>query len=427
MEKDVPDRQQLIKKLKLFEAIVNRSQDGIVVFNHLFEVIFANKTAGHILRVEPAKLRGKSLSDFIPQSVRSKHEKLASLFSYSDQNRQELYDWRGIQCCRADGSLFPAKITVDKFIISGAHIFIVSLADMTDINNVAREKWEAEINHFHVEQQKKYAVGTLHKNIDQSITRIAKSAQTIRDNVDIKPVKEAMGGIMKNAFAALSLSQRAIFISQITKNESELNLVDKSLYGSFERIRSIIEDIVANKEIKIAWDIPGNTKDYKVKKCQILEQIFYNIIEDSLNGLENNEITVQLSQIGETEKGKINLEFYCRNSRYGIAQPIMDQVLSAPSVAELPKKNNLKYDGMCLRLARHLIEQFGGNMRVVSHPVVGTEVFVKLSVAAQGVTKKDQDEVKELDTVSADKEDTKRLQVPGEDKQKILAMRRKAS
>ena len=184
MEKDVPDTQQLTKKVKLFEAIVNRSQDGIVVFNNLFEVMFANQTAGQILGLEPAKLRGKALSDFIPKSVRSKHEKLASLFSYSEQSRQELYDWRGIECCRADGSQFPAKITVDKFIISGAQIFIVSLVDMTDVRAVAREKWQAEINHFHVEQQKKYAFGTLHKNIDHSITRIAKSAQTIKDNFD---------------------------------------------------------------------------------------------------------------------------------------------------------------------------------------------------------------------------------------------------
>jgi len=429
MEKDVSDKQQLTKKLKLFEAIVNRSQDGIVVFNHLFEVMFANQTAGQILRSETAKLRGRSLSEFIPKPVRSKHEKLANLFGYSDQSRQELYDWRDIECCRTDGSQFPAKITVDKFVISGAQIYIVSLVDMTDIKYVARERWEAEINHFHVEQQKKYAIGTLHKNIDQSITRIAKSAQTIKDNFDIKPIKEAMGGIMKNAFAALSLSQRAIFISQITNHESDLNLVDKSLYGSFGRVRSIIEEIIANKAIKISWDIPGNTKDYKVKKCQTLEQIFYNIIEDSVNSLENNEITVKLSQIGQTGENKIDLEFYCRNSRFGIAQPIMDQVLSAPSLAELPKENNLKYDGMCLRLAKHLTEQFGGNMRVVSHPVEGTEVFVKLSVPLLKASKPTNSSSDEQGEVVSDEKGQKGSAKPpeGDEKSKVVAMRKKAS
>ncbi len=431
MGNETSDTQQLAKKVKLFEAIINRTQDGILVFSHQFEVMFANNTAGDILGLTPAKLRGKSLNDFIPKDARSKHGKLVDLFNASSETKQELYDWRSIKCCKGDGSEFPAKITIDKFSISGSMVFIVSLIDMTDTAKIEQEKGYAEINHFLAEQQKKYSATTLHHNFENSINKIAKTAQTIKENFDIKLIKESMSGIMNYSFIALSLSQRAIYISE-SLNSKSLTLIDKSLHGSFERIQNILEDAARAKQIKLIWDIPKVTKNFKIKQPQTIEQIFYNIIEDAIENAIGGEITIQMTQRKKEPENDLNIEFQCKNQRFGISQQVMDRVLNAASNHDIPTNNNLKLNGMRLRLAKQLIEQNKGKLRVISHPIEGTVVFVTIQLPILGETI-EPEKNKEADFKNETKQDKvsslKKDKISPKDdmKQKVLAMRKKAS
>jgi len=423
MGNETSDTQQLTKKVKLFEAIINRTQDGILVFSHQFEVMFANNTAGDILGLEPAKLRGKSLNDFIPKDVRPKHGKLVDLFNASNETRQELYDWRTIKCCKGDGTEFPAKITVEKFPISGSMVFIVSLIDMTDTAKIDQEKGDAEINHFLAQQQKKYSANTLYQNFDNSINKIAKMAQSMKENFDIKLIKESMSMIMNHSFTALSLNQRAIYISE-SLNSKPLTLIDRSLHGSFDRIQNILEDAARTKQIKLIWDIPKVAKNFKLKQPQIIEQIFYNIIEDAIENAIGGEITIQMTQRKKEPESDLNIEFQCKNQRFGISQQVMDRVLNAASNHDVPSNNNLNLNGIRLRLAKKLIEQKEGKLRVISHPIEGTVVFATIQASIL-----DETIASEKDKEEAPKEEAKTdkgLSPKDDMKQKILAIRKKA-
>ena len=380
MGSEASDIQQLQKKVKLFEAIVNKTDNGIIVFNDQFEVIFANRYVSEMIGAPANELRGTSLSDFIPKDLRAKHDKLVNLFSVSNDTRQELFDWRAIQCCRQDGTQFPAKITIEKYIISGTNVYITSLIDMTDMTSIQKEKNQVELERYYVQQQKKYATQTLQISLFKNLTKIAKIAQTIKENYDLKPIKESMGTIMNTAFGALSMSQKAIFVSDEEAKEEELHLVDRSLYGSFERIRSLCETEAANKSLNVAWDIPSIAREFKVEQCQTLEQIFYCIIEDMIGNAKFGELTIQLSDLLLTKDNKVNLEFQCSSTRFGVPQHIIDQVLEASCSEAVPRKNNLVNKGMGLRLAHHLTQQLSGKMRIVSHPIEGTKVFLKCAL-----------------------------------------------
>lgn len=373
------DTQQLLKKVKLFEAIVNRTQDAILVFNHLGEVIFGNSCAGHLLGSAPERLRGKKLSSFIPIDKRQKHEKLVALFTESKETRQNLEDWNQVQCCRLDGSLFPANIIIHKYSISEKNVFIVSMRDMSDAGKAENEKKVVELDLFRAEQLKKYSADTLQKNMEKAITQIAKTAQLVKDSSGNKFVDEHMNTILNSAFTAISISQKAAFFTDQNLSRDKLNLVDQSLYGTFERIRSILEDEIQKKKLDIEWKIPAITKEFNLHDSRRVEQIFFNIIEDALGNVSKGVVTVQISDLKLLENKKLEIEFKCESPSFGIPQHTMDMVLNATSNKTVPGSNALKYEGKCLRLAKHLIDEGEGSMRVVSHPINGTGIFVKLT------------------------------------------------
>lgn len=372
------DTQQLKKKVKLFEAIVNRTQDGIIVFNHLYEVVYGNTNAGHLLGAAPDKLRGKKLSTFIPKASHSKHEKLVSMFAVSKDERQNLYDWNEIKCRRLNGEEFPAKITIHKYTISGNMVFIVSLRDMSDFNTAKKETRVAELGLFREEQQKKCSAKTLQLNMEKAITQIAKTAQSVKDTCGNKYVEEQMSIILQNAFTAVSVSQKAAFYSSPGQSSEQLNLVDQSLFGSLDRIRTIIDEELEKRDVVVAWDIPDISKEYKLQNCQRVEQIFYNIVEHATRNLKAGQVTVQLFQLEYDDKNNLKMNFECGNPQFGIAQHTMDRVLNASSSQSVPDVKELKNKGKCLRLAKHMAEEGGGSLRVVTHPINGSHIYVQL-------------------------------------------------
>ncbi len=372
------DTQQLMKKIKLFEAIVNRTQDGILVFNHLGEVIYGNAGAGHYLGIAPEKLRGKPLSTFIPIEKREKHQMLVSLFGESKETRQNHYDWNEIQCRRIDGSLFPAKITIHKYNISEKMVYIVSIRDMTEFAKLEAEKHAAEIRLFQAEQQKKCSAFTLQANMEKAITQIAKTAQSVKDTKSNRYVDEQMNSIMQNAFTAISLSQKAVFFSDPGRRSEQLNLVDQSLYGSIERSRVIVQAQIGKKDIAIEWEVPESARGYKLQDCQRIEQIMFNIIEDAVSNIKTGQISVHLEELLIEDNENLQINFTCKSPHFGIPQHTMDRVLNASSMRAVPKDSELKNDGKCLRLAKFLVEKNNGSMRVVTHPINGTQIFIHL-------------------------------------------------
>jgi|GEM_PF-6458770 len=370
--------QQLKKKMKLFEAIVNKTQDGIIVFNHLLEVVYSNTNAGQLLGAAPEELRGKSLSTFIPKDSRKKHEKLVSMFSESEDVRQNLYNWNVIKCTRVNGEEFPAKITINKYTVSDQTVFIVSLIDMSDINTAEEETNVAELGQFREQQQKKCSAKTLQVSMEKAVTQIAKTAQAVKDTCGNRYVEEQMSQILQNSFTAMSVSQKAAFYSDTGHTIDQFNLVDQSLHGALDRIKTIVDEEIQNKDIALAWDIPNSAKKFKFHDCQRVEQIFYNIVEHATRNIKKGQISFQVDQLMVDESNNLTMNFECRNPQFGIAQHTMNRVLEASSAKTVPEVKELKNGGKCLRLAKLMAEDNGGSLRVVTHPINGTYIYLQL-------------------------------------------------
>jgi PAS domain S-box-containing protein len=371
--------QQLKKKVKLFEAIVDVTQDGIIVFNHLFQVVYSNANAGRLIGAAPEELRGKHLSTFIPKDSHKKHEKLVTMFSESEDVNRNLDDRNEIKCCRINGEEFPAKITINKYTISDQKAYIVSLRDMSDMDTAENETKIAELGQFREQQQKKCSAKTLQISMEKAITQIAKTAQAVKDTCGNRYVEEQMGQILQNSFTAMSVSQKAAFYSDTGHTTDQYNLVDQSLAGALERIKTIIEEEIQGKDIALAWDIPGSAKKFKLQDCQRVEQVFYNIVEHATRNIRKGQITFQLDQLMVDENKNLTMNFECRNPQFGIAQQTMNRVLGAISAKTVPEVEELKNGGKCLRLAKQMAEENGGSLRVVTHPINGTHIYLQLT------------------------------------------------
>lgn len=375
------DQKKFQNKINLFEAIIHYSQDGIIVFNDKFEAIFSNTAFGEMVKMEPSEIRGVSLSSFIPAVKRINHERLVQNFSHSERKQQRLDGWRAIQCCRGDGSLFNARIIINKYHISQSLIFIVSLRDMTQVLNFEKETNKAEFAQFQAEQQKRCVVKVLQLNLKKTIQEIGHNALKITTQSDPEQLQNAINEIRIKSLDATSIAQKAILLISKAGSEQVLPFPDYSLYGSIERIAMIMDEYARQKGLTLSWEVPNAVKKYQPQNAQIIEQIIYNILDDAISNATAGHIKFKIKQIHEDVECQMIVDMQCSNSRFGIAQKQINEILNAPSLSKIPSDNNLKYNGMCLRLAKYLTQEAKGQFRVISHPVEGTQVFIKLKGA----------------------------------------------
>ena len=372
------DQKQFQNKVKLFEAIIQHSQDGIIVFNDKFDAIFANEAFGELVEMDPSEIRGVSLSCFIPEAKRIYHEKLVLNFSQSKNEQQRLDEWRAIQCCRSDGTLFPARIIINKYHVSNRLIFIVSLRDMTQVLHFEQDTNRAEFAQFQAEQRKRCLVKVLRFNLDKTIKDIGHESQKITIQSLDEQTQTVIKTIRDKSQEISSIIQKAIILISKNTHDYDLPLVDRSLFGSLERIRMVMDEYAREKNLTLIWDIPNVVKNYQPQNAQIIEQVIYNILDDAISNASAGQIQFAIKQIYEDPQRQVVMDMQCTNSRFGISQTLLNEVLKAPSFSKIPRDTNLKFDGMCLRLAQFLTEQSKGLFHINSHPVEGTQVFVKL-------------------------------------------------
>lgn len=375
MVKQMLDTKQIQEKLKLFEAIVDHSQEGTVVFNDQFEAIFANKTFGEMVLMDPKDIRGLELSKFIPQTKRLNHEKLVRSFKNSDKERQNLFEWRSIQCNRSDDTLFPARIIINKSFILNNLIFIVSLQDMTQVHSFEEQKIEAELAQFQAEQQRRFIAKTLQVKLENAFQTLGTQAMKIKDVLERKQIQSSISEIRNKVDTAFKISHPSV---SLKKQNSH---VGRSLFGIIEGIRFILEPLAKEKAISLSWDIPDIARNCVLRDHQTIGEILYNVIDDAIGNASAGKIKFEIMQMHEDTDNHMLIDIVCSSSRFGVEQKIINMVLNAASLSDVSEGVGLKYDGMCLRMAKYLTEKINGHFRVASHPIEGTEIFIKLRTA----------------------------------------------
>ncbi len=103
------------------------------------------------------------------------------------------------------------------------------------------------------------------------------------------------------------------------------------------------------------------------------------MVEHATRNIKKGQITFQLDQLMVDENQSLTMNFECRNPQFGIAQQTMNRVLTASSAKAVPEVEELKNGGKCLRLAKLMAEENGGSLRVVTHPINGTHIYLQLT------------------------------------------------
>jgi two-component system phosphate regulon sensor histidine kinase PhoR len=338
-------------KNDLERLFIDKIEDGIIILNVFNVIIYANKSASNNFG---EKLEGKHISAAV---------RISDLLDKIDQHRED----KKIRIVNVEikNPLFKFyKTTISN--IQSEQILLV-FKDFTEVqkSQIIRSDFIANVSH----------------NLKTPLVSIKGFLETIEDSAKDDPLSQKKFiEIMKlEANKMETLIEDLLTLSRIEQQEH-------ILINNKVNIKKIIEDVVVliskrikKKKISLKVDLDEDQK-FVIGDPEKLSILFLNLIDNAIkfsNPLKTIEI--KILKVDEIFKKFISISII--DEGIGINEEDIHRITERFFRAENTRKLKIEGTGLGLAIVKHIINQHGGELKIISKVGLGSEFIVRLPKA----------------------------------------------
>ena len=338
-------------KNDLERLFIDKIEDGIIILNVFNVIIYANKSASNNFG---EKLEGKHISAAV---------RISDLLDKIDQHRED----KKIRIVNVEikNPLFKFyKTTISN--IQSEQILLV-FKDFTEVqkSQLIRSDFIANVSH----------------NLKTPLVSIKGFLETIEDSAKDDPLSQKKFiEIMKlEANKMETLIEDLLTLSRIEQQEH-------ILINNKVNIKKILEDVVVltskrikKKKISLKVDLDEDQK-FVIGDPEKLSILFLNLIDNAIkfsNPLKTIEI--KILKVDEIFKKFISISII--DEGIGINEEDIHRITERFFRAENTRKLKIEGTGLGLAIVKHIINQHGGELKIISKVGLGSEFIVRLPKA----------------------------------------------
>ncbi len=250
------------------ETIVDSLETVIYTLDEELNFRYANKTLREALGVED--IEGLNLSDLAEMGIVSREEIDEIKEDYKIAEEKGVSeDWEEITLL--DGE----KITVYSTIVplpDGGYAGVVK-----DVTNLKKQKEKAEL-----------LTSVTGHDINNQLVKIEGYAELAKSEVQDKEVEEYLDKILSSVGKAHNITQKASQINELQKQENRAKKAIR-LDNCLDSATNELLDFADENDIELFYSRPD---DIEVMAGPMLEPLFYNLIENSIEHSNGDEVEV---------------------------------------------------------------------------------------------------------------------------------------
>ena len=335
-------------KKDLERLFIDKIEDGIIILNLFNVIIYANKSATNNFG---EKLEGKNISAAVG---------ISDLLDKIDQHREDKK--LRIVNIEIKNPIFKFyKTSISN--IQSEQVLLV-FKDFTEVqkSQIIRSDFIANVSH----------------NLKTPLVSIKGFLETIEDSAKDDPFSQKKFiEIMKlEANKMETLIEDLLTLSRIEQQEH-------ILINNKVNIKKIIEDVVVliskrikKKKISLKVDLDEDQK-FVIGDPEKLSILFLNLIDNAIkfsNPLKTIEI--KILKVDEIFKKFISISII--DEGIGINEEDIHRITERFFRAENTRKLKIEGTGLGLAIVKHIINQHGGELKIISKVGLGSEFIVRL-------------------------------------------------
>lgn len=373
---DITDRKEAQVALKeseeLYHSLLKTSPDGIIITNLDGRITEASDYALELLRVTDNSLEGRHFKEFVPETSNRAFMKM-----YSNMVKDGMVQNYELKLNRIDQSEFIGEISLSQIRGNGEVKGFMSV--IRDISE--RKLVEKQLRHSErMAGIGELATGMAHE-INQPLNTISLSLDNVMFSLESNTCSEAyLKSKINKVFDNITRIKKIIdHVRTFSRDQDDFIQSDFDINASIKNSILMISEQFSQKEIKINFHAGENIPILSGNAYRF-EQVMLNMLINAKDALEEKkrrnckgfskkiDITTSL-----TDK-LIFIEI--KDNGIGINQEDIDKVILPFFTTKAPGQGT----GLGLSISYGIIKELGGEIDIVSKPLYGTTIQLKIPI-----------------------------------------------
>lgn len=342
------------------EKIFDSFNEGIVIYDEDFKIVFANKLFADLVKLTKEELKGLPITQEMLKS--EKYKLVANLF-------------------------FPFIAGKDlKMISQVPEIIEVKFEDpeekyllITYIEFYLNKKYKLRIildrTQIIIENIRKLEfIQLIAHNFLTPLTQIKWNLESIDPKNLLISDKELLSSTLEITETAVIFTETFLTLAKSEFGKLELNIREVDLEETIEVILKLLKNKIRDKNLKVNVEIePGLTK-ILVDKSIILLSLFVFLENAVVYNKDGGIVEIKVQKL----KNRPYLEILIRDTGIGMSKVDLANLFKKYYRGRMAKEINVKGLGIGLANAKSIIDYHGGEIKIESEEGQGTTVFINL-------------------------------------------------
>ena len=357
-------RQEFERIQERYEQLLQSAPDAMVFVNKGAKIVLVNAQLSALFGYSEEELVGCDLNRLIPEPYRSAHR--THVESYFQQPRvRSMGSNLLIHGQKKDGSEFPADISLSPIETEDGIIAVAAIRDLTERKKAEDEK--QRLRERLAEAEKLSALGRIAANVADEIRnpltavggfarRLLKIADSEKERQYAEYISSEVGRIENLLGDVLAFSRKR---SPLLEDHDIRMILDEALKTSEERR--------LRQSITVLRDY-GNEAVVRVDKSHLRDAV-ERLITNALDAMPaGGTLTVLADQ--EIVNGVPYVRVRIQDTGEGIPAEKMEKIFEPFFTTRISRKGT----GLGLTIAKNIVEEEGGIIRIASTETAGTTV-----------------------------------------------------
>jgi PAS domain S-box-containing protein len=354
-------------------TLIDAIQDGIVIVNSRSTITFVNKGAETIFGYAEDNMIGQPLDILLPVSVRQQHQDYLAQFLAEAHTGRMMAERAELSGMRADGTEFPAEISICKFDLNDEVRLGAIVRDVS--HRRAREAaLERALEEAKAAKEAQASfLATMSHEIRTPLNGVLGMAELLEGGMN-DPEKRRMARVIRQSgMGLLTLLNDLLDMSKIEAGKLTL---EHAPFCPVELARQVEDThLVSVEEKGLSLDVfhKSGCEQPRMGDAHRIQQILHNLLSNAIKFTETGGVTLTIG--GRSNQ---SLQIVVEDTGIGMTDAQVQNLFEDFVQADRSISRRFGGSGLGMSIVRQLIDRMGGSIDVQSEVGKGTAVTVSL-------------------------------------------------
>lgn len=353
------------------KILMQKSSDGIAIFDHGHRVIEANERFAAMLGYSPQEVKGMHTWDF--EAVFTKDQILALPLTSMNNNVIET------KHRRKDGSIYPVEVSASAVsFLDGQFIFTIS-RDITAQKNVESELFNALYKAEQSDNAKSLFLENMSHELRTPLNGILGMLQIlIRTSLDSKQ-NELVGITIDSVLRLNRLLSDIIETARMEAGMWSIKHENFILSNALDNVKMLYALAAKDKNLDLKFNVDQNIPNFLLGDQARLQQILANLVGNAIKFTHSGCVNLEVFLLSPLKKHQVRLLFSISDTGIGMSEDTLESLFKPFSQIEDGYARSYQGAGLGLSICKRLINIMGGNISIISEIEKGTTIYFSLS------------------------------------------------